>query len=163
MKCEKNLRGKVYESIDELPIYNWWKIHETSEYSMLLCDKTEVNKYVRIVLKKKWETVYDGYIKRFGFAPDMMDIHKKRVKIAKLKVSRMVTKDRKLNTPIAIAEHELKELLRIQSEKQGADFFEIKAMIEEERKMPIDHMKVTVAEFFTYLEILKKKKSNGRG
>lgn len=159
-KCEKNLLA--YDSIDELPIYNWWKVHETSDYSHLLKSPAVVNKYSRIVLKKRWEKIYDGYIKEFGFAPEVMDIHKKRVKIAKLKVKRMATNDRKLNTPINIAEHELKELLRIQGENTGADFYEVKAMIEEQRGIPVNEHTVSTRQFFTYIRILKKKKPSGR-
>lgn len=75
----------------------------------------------------------------------------------------METKDRKLNTPIKIAEHELSELLRIRNEQEKSDFAGVKAIIEEQRGIYIDDKKVTTLEFFTYVEILKKRKPNGRG
>lgn len=162
-KCEKNLQGKVYENISELPIYCWWKIHESYDYSHLLHGQRGINKYENLILSKRWEKVYDTYLARFGFAEEVMKIHKQRVKVAKLKVKRMETKDRKLNTPIKIAEHELSELLRIRNEQEKSDFAGVKAIIEEQRGIYIDDKKVTTLEFFTYVEILKKRKPNGRG
>lgn len=112
------------------------------------------------MLSKQWEVIYDTYIQRFGFAPEMLAIHKQEKKIAMLKVKRMTSGDRKLNTDIKVEEHILQELKKMPTQK--ADFYEIKSIVEQSRGIAMDAKTVTAAEFFTYLALLKKTPRNGR-
>jgi len=77
----------------------------------------------------------------------------------------MQTGNKTLNTEIKIEEEELNALMKANDQGEG-DFFEVKALIEQSRGVAIDHYKVTVAEFFTYVKLMKKRKktnTNGRG
>lgn len=148
-----------------MPIYFWWQIHKTNDYTYLLKEKVH-SKYLGKALAKRWEAIYEGYIERFGFAPEMLEIHRKRCQIAKLKVQKMITGNKIYNTEIRIEEEELEVLMK-SNDAGESNFFEVKALIEEQRGIAIDHYKVTVAEFFTYIKLLKKrnkpKNTNGRG
>lgn len=158
---ERKYSDKCYTSVDEIPIMRWWKVHETSDYSYVLLKREPVPEIAKPILFKQWEVIYDTYIARFGFAPEMMAIHKQEKKIAMLKVQRMKTGNRKLNTDIKVEEHILQEMKKMPEQK--ADFYEIKAVVEQSRGIALDPNIVTAAEFFTYLALLKKTPTrNGR-
>lgn len=160
-KYEKKYSDKCYTSVEDIPIYNWWKLHETGDYSYVLKEKHVVEEIVNPILREKWDQIYDTYISRFGFAPELMAIHNQEKKIAKLKAQRMATGNRKLNTDIKVEEHILQEMRKMPQQK--ADFYEIKAVVEQARGIALDAKVVTAAEFFTYLALLKKTPTrNGR-
>ncbi len=160
-KYEKKYSDKCYTSVEDIPILNWWKFHETGDYSYVLKEKHVVEEIVKPILREKWDIVYDTYIARFGFAPELMAIHNQEKKIAKLKAQRMATGNRKLNTDIKVEEHILQEMRKMPQQK--ADFYEIKAVVEQARGIALDAKVVTAAEFFTYLALLKKTPTrNGR-
>lgn len=145
----------MFDSIDTMPIYNWWRIHEDGTYLPLLrSNEITPNRAINKLLASRWEKVYDQYITRFGFAPELLAILEKKKKIAKLKVKRMITGDRSLNTFINIAKEELSALLNQESGK--GDFYAVKALVEKQTGFRIDPHQVSVAEFMTYREELKR-------
>jgi hypothetical protein len=160
---EKRLKGKVHTSIDTLPILNWRKIHATRDYTWLYLTKVErVGKYTNAALKRQWERVYDGYIERFGLSAHYLKMIDKFKEIAQLKVERMQTGDRKLNTFIKIAELELAEIEKGDGLPE-VDFYESKSHVEQQIGFALDQTKTTVAEYYSHIKVLKEQNQRQKG
>ena len=153
--CARRLESKAHQSIDTLPIYNWWKIHQTGELTLLLLfpEQVRLTRWKRIALASIWDRVYNQYIKRFGIGRDFLRILNKRKEIASLKNEKLQTGDLSIQTFIDIAVMELNRLLADQGE---SDFFESKANMERRLGFVIDPRRISVAEFYSYISSLKK-------
>lgn len=156
---EARLSGKYYEGIDYLPIFNWWKIHETGETEYLLYEKKKANKIQKVVLARLWEKIYDEYIVRFGLSEEFADILKKQKEIARLIVERITTGDKSILTLIKIAELELE---MIEKRIAKGDFNMMKGYMEQGLGFSIDTRKTTVAEFYSYIKVLKHGRKQGK-
>lgn len=152
----------IYESIEDLPIWNWNKIHEKSDFTYLRVNRIngKVLKEHYHTLKKAWDKVYDEYINQFGFSEELLNQHQKIKEIALYKAQKIETGDQSLNTMIEIAEKELVGMRSAQN--KGGDFWQSKATIEELLGFQIDAKKTSVVEFYSYVRNLKNRKSSGR-
>ncbi|MBU3681639.1 MAG: hypothetical protein FGM16_06845 [Flavobacterium sp.] len=115
-----------------------------------------------MALQMKWSVVYDGYIERFGLSEDYTKLIEKKKEIAALKVERMVTGQKSLNTFIKIAELEL-EALQKGDRKDEIDFYESKAQVEKQLGFVLDPKKITVAEFYSYIKVIKSDNKPQKG
>lgn len=151
------LHEKVaYKSIDEMPIYNWNKIHETGDLRYMLHEKKTIEPYEFRFLLKRWKKIYEEYVSRFGLSEDFLSILELEKNIALLKIEKAERGDENMQTFIEIDEIKLQkkraELSGVQS-----DFYDIKAAIESNLGFHIDPKKCTVVEFYSYLKNIKKK------
>ena len=159
----KRLEGKVFDSIDSLPIYNWWQIHKAHDFTWLYSIKRrKVGKYTRTALQTKWGVVYDGYIARFGLSEDYLKLIEKKKEIADLKVERMETGSKALNTFIKIAELELNEMQKGDG-REEVDFYESKSHVEKQLGFALDPMKISVSEFYSHIKVLKQSTKQQKG
>tara|TARA_R110000868_G_scaffold35798_1_gene127838 strand:- start:9173 stop:9670 length:498 start_codon:yes stop_codon:yes gene_type:complete len=159
----KRLEGKVFDSIDSLPIYNWWQIHKAHDFTWLYSIKRrKVGKYTRTALQTKWGVVYDGYIARFGLSEDYLKLIEKKKEIAALKVERMETGSKALNTFIKIAELELNEMQKGDG-REEVDFYESKSHVEKQLGFALDPMKISVSEFYSHIKVLKQSTKQQKG
>ena len=145
------MENNCYSSIEDLPIYNWWKIHSTGDLTQLC-----IGSKVKVDLKKLeelWRNIYDQYIKAFGIGDSFLNYVLKQNEIALLQIRRWEEDDRSIETLIEVAEIELKEL----SLSESGDFYEVKAGIERALGIArIDVKQCSVVEFYTYIKILNK-------
>lgn len=151
------LHQKVaYKSIDEMPIFNWNKIHETGDLKYLLHDKCKVESYEFRFLLKRWKKLYEQFIDRFGFSDEFLSILELEKNIALLKIEKAERGDENIQTFIEIDEIKLQKK---KAELGGvkSDFFDIKAGVESSLGFHIDTKKCTVVEFYSYVKTLKKK------
>lgn len=142
----KRLESKCYTSIDTLPIYNWWQIHKTDNFKLLL-----INPYNRASLEGLvliWKQLYDQYFEKFGLGDTFISILEKKKEIALLKCERWVSGDKSMETEIKVAELELDQLENL----GGSDFLETKAFIEKTLNFQINMKETSVSEFYTYLK-----------
>jgi hypothetical protein len=140
-----------YDSIDA-PVFVWQKVHETRDFTYLLKDRKEVPPHILIRLVTAWEKIYDEFLAEFGFNDLFLDIKKKEVALALLKLELIITGDRSLETFIEIEEEELKEM---QKELKGVDFMESTIAIETRMKFQINPHNTTIRKFYSYLKLLK--------
>lgn len=150
------LYQKVFRDIDEMPIYNWNKIHETGDLKYLIKDGFKAESYEIRFLLKRWKKLYEQYVNRFGFSDDFLSILELEKNIALLKIEKAERGDENIQTFIEIDEIKLQkkksELSNVKS-----DFYDIKAAIESNLGFHIDPKKCTVVEFYSYLKNIKKK------
>lgn len=150
------LYQKVFRDIDEMPIYNWNKIHETGDLKYLIKDGFKAESYEIRFLLRRWKKIYEQYVNRFGFSDDFLSILELEKNIALLKIEKAERGDENIQTFIEIDEIKLqKKKSELNSVK--SDFFDIKAGVESSLGFHIDPKKCTVVEFYSYIKTLKKK------
>lgn len=144
-----------YEHIDELPIYNWFKIHETKELKYLCKTEKKLKTSELNTLPKLWETICNQYIQSFGFGSNQLKVWKKEKQIALLCIERCETEDETIGTFIDIAEAELE---RMQKKNKNIDtnIYEIKSQMEKGLGFTINMKQCTVIEFYSYQKTLEK-------
>lgn len=143
-----------HESIDDLPIYNWFKIHESSDYTFILLKKKKVTDKEKKALISIWNKIYNEYILKFGFSDEYLHVIEKRKHIALLQIDMIESGDASLQTIIEINESELE---RRKAALPKNDFYAIKAVIEKKMGFKIDIKTCSVVEFFTYLKNIEKQ------
>jgi len=108
-------------------------------------------------LNKIWRTIYDEYIEAFGFGETFLEILKKQVDIARLIIEKAVTGDKSIQTFIDVNNYELQEMQKPITEH--TNFFKTKAQVEMALGFTFDSKKTSVAEFYSYIEIIKEKRN----
>lgn len=159
---ERKLERRTFRSIDTLPIFNWWKIHQTGNFSYLLLDSNAPAPRGprRQALSNLWDRIYDEYIERFGFAEAFMRILNKRKEITNLRNEKMQTDDMSVQTFIDVGTEELERLIAEATGK--TDFYESKADMERILGFVLNPRVVTVAEFNSYISSIKKTPLHGQ-
>ena len=151
MRSKKNSIPEYYNTLDA-PIYVWEKVHETNDPTWLLVKRNQVSNKIIELLKKAWEKIYDEYIKEFGLTESFLDIKRKEIEVAQLKLELILTGDRVLETFIEIAEEELAEMNKGNGK---SNFMESKIAIENRFKFQINMHSTSIREFYSYLKHLK--------
>lgn len=155
---------EVYNSIEELPIYNFKKVIETSSYLYMVKSGTFKKKYIKDVVDA-WENCYNEYIQHFGLNSMYKSILTQEEKIAKLKLDRWLKNLKHLNAIIKAEESRLSEMLK--PEKAKKSFEEDIAIIQKYNGVALDPKQTSTKLFFTYVKLMEKeaneiKKENGK-
>lgn len=150
------LYQKVFRDIDEMPIYNWNKIHETGDLKYLIKDGFKAEGYEMRFLLRRWKKLYEQFIDRFGFSDEFLSILELEKNIALLKIEKAERGDENIQTFIEIDEIKLQKK-KAELSNVKSDFFDIKAGVESSLGFHIDPKKCTVVEFYSYIKALKKK------
>ena len=56
-----------YNSIENLPVFNWFKINETQDLSYLIINKEKARKFNNKETLNIWLKIYSEYLDNFGF------------------------------------------------------------------------------------------------
>lgn len=141
-------------------LWNWWQMHKTEDPGYLRI--SGYKKIPRALVKEAteiWYSIYNGFIAKYGWGDTFLSIIKRHKAIALLKIKKGLTGDRTLNAIIKIQEIELKDLIE---DAESGDFLEVKAAVEKEMGFRIDARTITVEDYHAYIEVLKKRRPNGR-
>lgn len=144
-----------FGTIEELPIYNWWKVHESGSYEYLLHQRRELKKKENKGMREVWKSLYNQYIQRFGYTDQFLETMAKKREIALLKVDMITTGDKTIKVFIKIAEKELEEMVG-----EDMDFYTGKSMLEKTLGFYVDIHKVSVAEYYSHFQVAKKTTKN---
>jgi hypothetical protein len=146
--------GKTYNSIDELPIWNFSQINKSGDLGYLYF-KYKKPKDKRLL--KIWENIYDEFIKRFGLSENYIKYINIRQQALELYKEAYVDgeKYKRVLADIKVAEAE-----RLIEDSEDVDLFEVSAYLTKNNFGRIDVKVVSVAEFYSYLKIIKKE--NGK-
>jgi len=152
------LQHNVYNSIDDLPIFNWDKITKESMYQFLFVE-TPKYPYSPINALKIFRGMFNEYLERFALK-DYNEILLKKIEIHQYKADLILTKDKSLKTMIQIAQLELKELTKTAEEK--SDLERDLVTLELGLNRPVLNSKeISTSKFFTYVERLKELAGQG--
>lgn len=134
-----------YETIDEMPLWNWRKCTE---------GKTEFVRLNKKVGNKKkdadvWTFLYDENIERFGLGKDQETIYELRLRLAELQCDYCIEGNTFMLNEIRMIEQEIIDIVdRIQN---GASIDECLMVLSKWMGFRINQKETTVAEFYTYL------------
>lgn len=143
--------AKRYNSIDNLPMYNWQKIHDSGEYKWLFKSKVEIENTEELALS--WANIYDEYLSEFGISKNFEEILSKKKQIALLKADYITKNDRVLLNFINVEENALKSLY--ESTEKGSTFRESLVHLEKMQGIKINTREITVADYYNYLRSIK--------
>jgi hypothetical protein len=142
-----------YTSIDYLPMLNWDKINKKNDLSHLLLKPEKINSDQALELQKVWEVIQNEYIEVFGLGDFLTDVVNLEMKIARLKLKKIIKDDASINNFIKANEKLLTEL---KNKSVAGDLYETKQAIEKHFGFRISLIDCTVREFYGYLKDLKK-------
>ena len=143
--------SKKYSSIDDLPMYNWKKIHDTNELKWLFASKADCEN--NLELETLWGRIYDEYLNEFGLSKEYQDILKLKRKIANLQAEYIVKGDRIVLNYINIEKNALESLY--DTNKKGSTFRESLVHLEKMQGIKINTKEITVADYYNYLRSIK--------
>lgn len=150
----QNLLSKYsnkYSSIDDLPMYNWKKIHDTNELKWLFVTKQEVEN--NELLERRWALIYDEYLNEFGLSDEYKEILNVKRKIANLQADYIIKGDRVILNFINIEKNALESLY--DTSKKGSSFRESLVHLEKMQGIKINTKQITVADYYNYLRSIK--------
>lgn len=142
-----------YQSIDELPIYNWFLIHKTNDLTWLLKKKSNINLKQVKTLEVLWEKIYFEFLDTFGIPDTMRHILEIKRDIMVLKIRMLAENDRSLETFIEIKELELNQL---NENNQKDTTGKVKGYVEKFMGFRLNEKEITVKDFYGYIEIIKE-------
>ena len=140
-----------YASIDDLPMYNWKKIHDTNDLKWLFVTKQEVEN--NELLERRWALIYDEYLNEFGLSDEYKEILKVKRKIANLQADYIIKGDRVLLNFINIEKNALESLY--DTSKKGSSFRDSLVHLEKMQGIKINTKQITVADYYNYLRSIK--------
>ena len=157
LKSNKSNSRNFYESIDELPIHNFWKLTE-GFYDYLF--KDEARKTESEVLEKQWIKLYDEYLDAFGVSYEFKAICAKEKRIALMKIKMILENKPSLKTAITVEEKILEKLKG--DSRQGEPHDELSnerqvISIEAYFKISVDPRNTSTKKFFTYVKIIREE------
>ena len=144
-----------YDTIQELPLINWWRFNETKDVKYFLkkySDNVPVGKLLQ--LEGIYTKLMDEYTQEFGINEHLLLVLEKQIDIAKLKADFMLGAAANI-TLIEVAELELTALVR---GVKGMGFHEVKAILEKQMGFRIDPYVTTVMEYYSYIKLIDGKK-----
>lgn len=147
---------KLYQSIEELPIWNFDKMMkgETLKYICKDPNKYKEDEQTLIKAGEQWIKLYDEYLAHFGLSTSYEKILSQEDKITRLIIQRWLKEDKSLETIIKIEQGKLNELNG--KKKNSSTFEEDVAVIEKYRGIGIDVKKTSVKMFYTYVKLMEK-------
>jgi hypothetical protein len=149
----------TYESIEDLILRIWWKIHETGDVTLLLKDKTEITDKVIAYCSDMWDTIRNQHMDKFGITSSYKEYLNQIYKVATLKADLALSQNRMLKTFLKLAELELESL----TSGKMPNEYKHKAMIQNAIGRHIDPNKETVVEYYSEIQLLEERsKQDGK-
>lgn len=156
MGKKRKIPAKCYESIDEMPIYNWFNAHETGDLKyVFLPGVKDFSKKARIHAAECFRKMRDQFIDLFGVGDNQKLIYMLRRDIAVLKIDMHLTGNRSIEVFINAKEHEINMLSKEQP-KTG-NWLETKTHIEKFMGFRMNPKEVTVSEYYSHIAAMKKQ------
>ena len=148
---------KLYETIEEMPIYNWFKIVDKSDYSFMLVDpKKDLTQEELADCYTQFEKLYSEFIDEFGLSETFIEVLDLKRIIMLHKIDMAITGNMTKKVHIKIAELDLEKLMKQQNKTET----NLTIVIEKHMGFQLDEKKVSVKKFYQYLQDINR--SNGR-
>ncbi len=155
-KQNKKKLPKVWASIDEMPIYNWFKIHETNDLVYMF--QTPVKGYdkrTKLYLLMQFNLIRDEYLDTFGISHEYRVLLSLKRDLQVYKIQHCLTKNNQFRTLIALCEGKIKMLEDNNTQPENPSI--TKAYVEKFMGFRLNEKEVTVKEFYSYIQIMQKQ------
>ena len=161
-KYEKKLRRETYNTATDLPILNWWNIHEGEIDQLFKVPRKPKNNEIAI-LADIWEGIVCEFIDTLGISKQYIKILEAKKSLILLQIKYSKTKDKRLKLFITIAQRKLESLIGEEIEQVGN--YEQKALVSKALGFAINGKTTSVIDYYSYIKILEKQAKaaeNGR-
>jgi len=148
------LKKDYFNSIDELPIWNWWRIAESG--NLIYLHKGNYDKedytYKAYLL---WNKLQNEYLDEFGITEEFRQILELKKKWISKKTEFLLTGERFKLTEIDMIEAEISETSSTKTANKKED-----SIIILERKLgfPLDDKILSVKKYYNYINHFSKNK-----
>ena len=161
-RLKNKLQDQLYKSAKELPINNWWAIHE-GEIDKLFKEPRQPKKDELRVLNDVWDAIVCEFIDVLGISKQYSKILKAKKSLILLQLKFSRTGDKRLKLFIEIERRKLSEL--IGEEKEQITNEEQKAAIEQRIGFQIRGDRTSVIDYYSHIRVIEKQAKaaeNGR-
>ena len=138
-----------YNSIEDMPIYNWFKVNSTGD--LRFCLTKHKSKYDNLKAKQSFDALYNEYIETFGIGETYTKVLELKARILDLKIERELTEDAFIENFINMAEIDLAALNSL-TNKTNTN--EVKVHLEKYLGFRLNEKEVSVKEYYTYLNVM---------
>ena len=140
---------KFYKSIDDLPIFYWFKIFETNELTHLLIK----GKLPQTQLTEIWNDIYNEFIIKFGVDEKFKEHFNLKKDIILLEIEYAQKKQAGVKFRLQLELKKLESLNPIQETKQ--DFHLLASSISKQMGYNVNLKTTSVTEFYSHIKLLK--------
>lgn len=145
---------EYFKSIDEMPIYNWFKLQESNDLTYLLKVQRKCSRRDIFTLQTALQDMTNEYIDTFGINEDYKKILELKRDIFIKEAQLAITGERINNTFINVLKGELKIAL---SKSQKSDTVDVSVHVSKYMGYRIDMKNTSVKEFYSILFHIKKE------
>ena len=148
------MKKDCFNSIEDLPIWNWWKIAETGNLGYLYKDEKEYNSNDNSLVEL-WSKIQDEYLDEFGITDDFKEMLTLKKRWINQKANFLITGERFLLNEIEEIEIDLKEI-----EQGGVTVKkdETVIMLEEKLGRELEPKNMSVKKYYNYINYYSKKR-----
>jgi hypothetical protein len=147
---KKNWKKDYFNSIDELPIWNWWKCSESGNLIYLRKNSNyEGEDYSAFEL---WEDLNNQYFEEYGIGIRLIELMKLKKKWIIKKVDYLVNNNRFALTELDIIEAQMQDNADSGSTVKNSDTI---IFLEEKLGFPLDVKKTSVKKYYDYINYYK--------
>lgn len=140
--------------MEELPIYNWWQI---SDGLIDFVKKDKNTKVPEKILVDFCEKLQQDFFDLYGISDDFKMLFETEKEILALEVDLALTKNRALKTKIMLLQQKAEAFKK---HKRKGENYKVKSYLDKFMGQILDPKKITVVEFYSYLELYKEE--NGK-
>jgi len=149
---------KCYNTIDELPIRVWFDIIKTLDYYKLCINSVKRSDKTINILFDKWESLFNDWIKRFGFSDEYLSELKTSIRIAELQADYVITGKTYFRTLIRIEKEKI--IINSVGEKEQEELDKTLAKMSKIYGFKLSSNDLTVTEYYSYLHTILDGKAN---
>ena len=148
------MKKDCFNSIEDLPIWNWWKIAESGSLGYLYKDEEKHKENDNSVIDL-WVSIQDEYLEEFGITADFREVLTLKKRWVNQKAEYLITGERFLLNEIEEIEIDLKEIetLSVSLDKDNTTI-----MLEEKLGRELNPKKMSVKKYYKYINYYSKKK-----
>ena len=146
------MKKDYFNSIEDLPIWNWWKIAETG--NLIYLHKDSNYSKVDYSLIDLWNNLQDEYLDEFGITTEFREMLTLKKRWINVKSNFLITGERFLLNEIEEIEIDLKDNANT---KVGHKKDETVIMLEQKLNFPLDPKKMSVKKYYNYINYFSKQ------
>ena len=153
-------RSYHYLSIDDLPIYYWWEIHETGDVTLLMPEnKFRITESLVNYCSELWDDIRQQHLDYTGVSQEYSKYLRLIADMSMAKLQYAISNDNWDLFKLELIESELDAI----KDSPKEDNLETKSLIEKHwlNGQRLDPKKTTVKEYYSYIKSLQKQSANG--
>ena len=145
------MKGDYFNSIEVLPIWNWWKIAETG--NLIYLHKKDYYEGEDYTLIELWNKLQNEYLDEFGITEEFRKILSLKKKWINKKVEFLTTGERFKLTEIDIIESDIAETM---DSKVSVDKDDTIITLERKLGRELDPKQISVKKYYKYINHFSK-------